>query len=344
MYADAERNYAEVAEELEEVISDALAALCGRGAAVLVANAAPHPRDGVPALGIAVGSTTPQAAVEEHPDGTFTLANEHLSAVVDATGELVSLVDAATGREAIAPGAPGNRLELFRDVPNQWDAWDIDEFYRRAAVPVAEPGTAALDEVDSEPVVTVHKVVGTSPVTQWISLPAGSPALVIRTEVDWQERQKLLKLGFGLDVRADTSAAETRFGHYRRPTHLLTSWEAAQFEFCAHRWLLVDEARLRGRDRQRRHLRPRGIHPGRAGGRRHDDDLAGSHCCARPSTPTRRPTAGCTSSRSPSEPARAPPKRSNWATGRTCPGGSSAVSTRSSHWSRWTPRGSSSRR
>ncbi len=240
VYADAERNYAEVAEELEEVISDALAALCGRGAAVLVANAAPHPRDGVPALGIAVGSTTPQAAVEEHPDGTFTLANEHLSAVVDATGELVSLVDAATGREAIAPGAPGNRLELFRDVPNQWDAWDIDEFYRRAGVP-AEPGTAALDEVDGEPVVTVHKVVGTSPVTQWISLPPGSPALVIRTEVDWQERQKLLKLGFGLDVRADTSAAETHFGHYRRPTHTNTSWEAARFEFCAHRWLLVDE-------------------------------------------------------------------------------------------------------
>ena len=240
VYADAERNYADVAEELEEVIADALTALTGKGAAVLVANAAPHPRDGVAALGVEVAPTIPQAAVEEHPDGTFTLANEHLTAVVDATGALVSLVDADTGREAIAPDRPGNRLELFRDVPNQWDAWDIDEFYRRAAVPVA-PGTAALDEVDGEPVVTVRTVVGTSAVTQWLSLPPGAPALVIRTEVDWQERQKLLKLGFGLDVRADTSAAETHFGHYRRPTHTNTSWDAARFEVCAHRWLLVDE-------------------------------------------------------------------------------------------------------
>ena len=240
VYADAERHYADLAEELEELIADALTALTGTGEVLLVANAAPHARAGVPALGVNSSTTTPQAAVEEHPDGTFTLANEHLRAVVDATGELVSLVDTATGREAIAPDHPGNRLELFRDVPNEWDAWDIDEFYRRGAVPT-EPGTAALDERDGEPVITTHKQVGDSTVTQQISLPPGSPALVIHTEVDWQERQRLLKLGFGLDVRADTSAAETHFGHYRRPTHTNTSWEAARFEFCAHRWLLVDE-------------------------------------------------------------------------------------------------------
>lgn len=240
VHADAERHYAEVGEELEEIITDALTALIGTGETVLVANAAPHPRDGVPALGVAAATSAPQAALEEHPDGTITLANTHLTAVIDSTGELISLVDASTGREAIAPGARGNRLELFRDVPNQWDAWDIDEFYRRAAVPIPT-GTATLEQADDEPAVVVRTVVGASPLTQWISLPPDSPALVIRTEVDWQERQKLLKLGFDFDVRADTSAAETHFGHYRRPTHTNTSWEAARFEFCAHRWLLVDE-------------------------------------------------------------------------------------------------------
>ncbi|WP_304412793.1 glycoside hydrolase family 38 C-terminal domain-containing protein, partial [Sedimentibacter sp. B4] len=143
----------------EEIITDALTALTGTGETLLIANAAPHDRDGVPALGVDASSTTPQAAVEEHPDGTFTLANEHLRAVVDATGELVSLVDTTTGREAIAPDRPGNRLELFRDIPNQWDAWDIDEFYRRAGVPT-EPGTATLDERDGEPVITIRKQVG----------------------------------------------------------------------------------------------------------------------------------------------------------------------------------------
>ena len=240
VHADAERNYAEVIGELEQVITDALTALTGTGATAMVANAAPHTHDGVASLGVAIADSPLQAAGEENPDGTLSLTNEHLRAVVDAAGELISLVDTATGREAIAPDRPGNRLELFRDVPNQWDAWDIDEFYRRAGVPT-EPGTAVLDEQDGEPIITVRKLVGASTITQQISLPPGSPALVIRTEVDWQERQKLLKLGFDLDLRADTSAAETHFGHFRRPTHTNTSWEAARFEFCAHRWLLVDE-------------------------------------------------------------------------------------------------------
>ena len=59
--------------------------------------------------------------------------------------------------------------------------------------------------------------------------------------MDWQEREKLLKLGFALDVRADRSAAETQFGHVFRPTHINTSWEAAKFEICAHRWIHVAE-------------------------------------------------------------------------------------------------------
>lgn len=241
VHAEAERNYAEVVEELEEIIADSLAALADVGDVQLIANAAPFERAGVVALGIGAAEVTePVGPAAREQDTGFSLHNEHLDAVIDGEGLLVSLVDRATGREAIAPDRPGNRLELFRDIPNQWDAWDIDEFYRRATVP-SQPGEASLEDVDGRPVVVVRKLVGSSPVTQWISLPLGSPALVIRTEVDWQERQKLLKLGFAFDVRADTSAAETHFGHYRRPTHTNTSWEAARFEFCAHRWLLVDE-------------------------------------------------------------------------------------------------------
>ena len=59
--------------------------------------------------------------------------------------------------------------------------------------------------------------------------------------MDWQEREKLLKIAFPLDVRADRSASETQFGHVFRPTHTNTSWEAAKFEICAHRWIHVAE-------------------------------------------------------------------------------------------------------
>jgi hypothetical protein len=55
------------------------------------------------------------------------------------------------------------------------------------------------------------------------------------------EREKFLKVAFPIDVRADRSAAETQFGHVFRPTHINTSWEAAKFEICAHRFLHVGE-------------------------------------------------------------------------------------------------------
>ena len=41
--------------------------------------------------------------------------------------------------------------------------------------------------------------------------------------------------------RPRTPAAETQFGHVFRPTHGNTSWEAAKFEICAHRFLHVGE-------------------------------------------------------------------------------------------------------
>ncbi len=99
----------------------------------------------------------------------------------------------------------------------------------------------ALEHGGRDAVVVVERLAGTSAVTQRISLGPGADSLAITTAVDWQESEKLLKLGFALDVRADRSAAETQFGHVFRPTHLNTSWEAAKFEICAHRWIHVAE-------------------------------------------------------------------------------------------------------
>jgi alpha-mannosidase len=59
--------------------------------------------------------------------------------------------------------------------------------------------------------------------------------------VDWHEVETFLKVAFPLDVRAERSAAETQFGYVERATHTNTSWEAAKYEICAHRYLHVTE-------------------------------------------------------------------------------------------------------
>jgi alpha-mannosidase len=72
-------------------------------------------------------------------------------------------------------------------------------------------------------------------------LRAGSPRLDIGIELDWQHREHLLSMAFPLDVRADTAACDIQFGHVRRPTHASTSWDAAKFEVCAHRFVDLSE-------------------------------------------------------------------------------------------------------
>ncbi|NIY63735.1 glycosyl hydrolase-related protein [Streptomyces malaysiensis] len=40
------------------------------------------------------------------------------------------MYDHTARREAIAPGAAGNLLQLHPDDPNLWSAWNIDTYYR----------------------------------------------------------------------------------------------------------------------------------------------------------------------------------------------------------------------
>jgi alpha-mannosidase len=241
VHQDAERNYAAISAGLEMIIGQAAAALLGEGSRTFLLNAAPHARNGVPALGAAEPSVEGQPVQASGVDGGFVLDNGIIRAVLDGDGLLTSLTDYATGREAIAPGSRGNLLELHRDTPNEWDAWDIDEFYRRNVTALTDAQDVRLEHVGNSAVVVVQRLAGSSPVSQRIALDVGSDSLAITTAVEWQESEKLLKLGFPLDVKADRSAAETQFGHLFRPTHNNTSWEAAKFEICAHRWIHVAE-------------------------------------------------------------------------------------------------------
>ncbi|WP_426976194.1 alpha-mannosidase [Pseudarthrobacter sp. O4] len=245
VHQDAERNYAAVGKALEAIITDAARVLLGTGDRDFLLNAAPHERQGVPALAVAEPVRAEQPVSVTEAKGGYILDNGIIRAVVNADGLLASLMDYASGREAIAPGQFGNLLELHRDTPNEWDAWDIDAFYRRNVVALTEARSVTLERdprgESPDAVVVVERLARSSAVTQRISLEAGSDSLSIATAVDWQESEKLLKLGFALDVRADRSASETQFGHVFRPTHVNTSWEAAKFEICAHRWIHVAE-------------------------------------------------------------------------------------------------------
>ncbi|WP_371812138.1 glycoside hydrolase family 38 C-terminal domain-containing protein [Frigoribacterium sp. CFBP 8766] len=165
------------------------------------------------------------------------LSNGLVRAVFDSDGLVSSLVDSTSGRDLVAPGARLGLLQIFRDTPNQWDAWDIDAVYANARTDLVDAVSVEVDGVS----LAVTRTTGTSTIVQRWALEEGEAELQLVIEVDWHERQKLLKLAFPLDVHADRAASEVQFGHVQRPTHSNTSWDFARFETVAHRWVHVAE-------------------------------------------------------------------------------------------------------
>jgi alpha-mannosidase len=252
VHREAEQRHAAVTETLEGIIGEALAALAGEpadGAAHdVVVNASPFAREGVPALGAApLAASHPPVTATEAADGATVLDNGVIRAVVDARGHVTSLIAHADGREAIPAGQPANVLRLHRDLPNLWDAWDLDQHYQRTVTELLEADERRVRASDDEAtVITVRRVGGgadrpQSTIEQRLILRAGASALEIENRIDWREREKILKLAVPLDVHADRIAAETQFGHLFRATHTNTSWDAARFEACQHRFVHLAE-------------------------------------------------------------------------------------------------------
>ncbi|MFK4155385.1 alpha-mannosidase [Streptomyces fungicidicus] len=239
VHREARATYARIAAELDGVIDAAQRALAGEGTVPLVFNAAPHTRARVPAGGARPASGEGRTTLDARPGGGHVLDNGLLRAEIDGNGLLVSVHDVEADRETIAPGRAGNLLQLHPDLPNMWDAWDVDEFYRNTVTDLTDADEVAAGADGAS--VRIVRSFGSSRAVQVLSLPPGERQLVVDTEVDWHETEKFLKLAFPLDLHAERYASETQFGHFFRPTHTNTSWEAAKFEACNHRFVHLQE-------------------------------------------------------------------------------------------------------
>ena len=182
------------------------------------------------------------AIISRTPAG-WVLTNEHVSVTIDEDGLFTSVYDRHVDRQVVPAGARANLLTLHRDTPTQWDAWDIDTPHARLFVELTDADS--VEQLDQLPVgqvgVRVTRRFGESSVVEDVTLALDSSAIDLHVKIDWHERQKLLRLNFPLDVKADRASSEIQFGHIFRPTHANTSWDAARFETVAHRWVHVGE-------------------------------------------------------------------------------------------------------
>lgn len=162
------------------------------------------------------------------------LENEFLQANWDTEGNLVSIYDKQHRRWVLQPGAFGNELTVYEDDGDAWD-FSVDYRYRVAGRFSLQSSEAWVD--GPQAIVRQVRSFGNSTLIQTIKLTANSRRMDFETELDWHERHRMLRASFPVNVLARQSVSEIQFGHLPRPTYRNTSWEAAKFEICAHKWI-----------------------------------------------------------------------------------------------------------
>jgi len=135
-----------------------------------------------------------------------------------------------------------NSLLLFEDRPLKASAWDIDSDYQAKSWAIHH--TDSIKVIERGPLRAGWQLIRTflsSSLTQRIYMRHDSRRIDFVTEVNWQEREMMLKAAFPVDLRATRAECEIQFGHTTRPTTRNNSIEQARYEICAHRWVDISE-------------------------------------------------------------------------------------------------------
>jgi alpha-mannosidase len=163
---------------------------------------------------------------------------------VNAVGRITRLRDKLQEREVVPEGEAANRLVIFEDKPLNFDAWDIDAFFHAKSREVDQLESIDVRESGPERAVLElrWRIGDRTHVNQRLCVYARSPRIDFQTQVEWQERQSLLKVAFPTAIRSRRATYEIQFGTIERPTHRNTSWEEAAFEVPAQRWADLSDA------------------------------------------------------------------------------------------------------
>ena len=165
----------------------------------------------------------------------FVLENELVQYNFSMDGTLTSALDKEVNKNLLS--APGNVLSLYEDRPLNWDAWDIDFYYRDSLLETAR--IEKINKVQSGSVLSsleIHYNIGNSSIKQIISLSNRSKRLDFDTIVNWHEKHKMLRVHFPTNIVSEQASFDIQYGYVKRNTHKNTSWDRAKFEVVGHKY------------------------------------------------------------------------------------------------------------
>ena len=168
---------------------------------------------------------------------TNTVETDFYTVSWDTGGRLTSLYDKEANREILPKGSCGNVLQVFEDKPRCFDAWELESTLDLKMEEITNLKELKVESNDLGIFVNFVWEYNKSTINQTMCLYHNKKRIDFKTKVDWQERQKLVKAAFPVEIRAVDARFDIQYGNIRRPITKNNSWEAAKFEVVAHKWM-----------------------------------------------------------------------------------------------------------
>ncbi len=164
---------------------------------------------------------------------------------IDSKGAIKSLYAKQLRRELFQKGKTGNIFATFRDVPKQWEAWNIDSEYEKHRIDLWKIKRYKITE--QGPLrATIRlelKTENGSVLSQNIHFYHHSPRIDFQTYVRWQEKQVLMKVAFPFNMKISNITYGIQFGAISRSSKPHSDEESAKFEVSAQQWADISDAK-----------------------------------------------------------------------------------------------------
>lgn len=151
------------------------------------------------------------------------------------------LYDKKNCREVLRKGGRANVIEAFEDYPYCYDNWEISNYYEDTKYEINSVVSAEFFCEGERFGIIIKRTFLDSTFDQKICFYEHDERIDFITVADWKQEHYFVKAAFDVDVNTDKATYDIQFGSVVRHTHKNTSWDAAKFEVCAHKFMDMGE-------------------------------------------------------------------------------------------------------
>ena len=169
------------------------------------------------------------------------IENDFFILTVDAAGRITRLYDKRFDREALAENGFANELRIYEDMPHEFENWELAEYYESKCRILDGPADISVADDGCRRGFQIEHNYHNSVIRQYIYLYDTTERIDVMTEIEWSEKKQVVKIAFPFNVHATKAVYDIQFGNIERNTHKNTSWDAAKFEVCGHKWVDLSE-------------------------------------------------------------------------------------------------------